>query len=85
MLFLVSPAKTLDYDSPVPPAVARKATEPAFTGQAAELIGVLKRQSPRQVAALMDLSEGLAALNAARYAAWRPEATPANSRPAVLA
>ena len=85
MLFLISPAKTLDYDSPVPAAVARKATEPAFTGQAAELIGVLKQKSPRQVAALMELSDGLAALNAARYAAWRPEATPANSRPAVLA
>ena len=85
MLFLVSPAKTLDYDSPVPAAVARRATEPAFTAQAAELIGVLKRQSPRQVAALMELSDALATLNAARYAAWRPEATPANSRPAVLA
>jgi uncharacterized protein len=37
------------------------------------------------VAALMDLSDALAALNVARYAAWQPEATPANSKPAVLA
>jgi hypothetical protein len=85
MLFLISPAKTLDLESPVPAALARKATEPLFTERAAELIGVLKRQSPRQVAALMDLSDSLATLNAARYAAWRPEATPGNSRPAVLA
>jgi uncharacterized protein len=85
MLFLISPAKTLDYDTPVPAALAKKATEPLFGAQAAELIGVLKRQSPRQVAALMALSESLAMLNVERYAAWRPEATPANSRPAVLA
>lgn len=85
MLFLISPAKTLDYDNPVPAAVAKKATEPLFTAQAAELIGVLKRQTPRQVAALMELSESLAELNAARYAAWQPVATPANSKPAVLA
>jgi len=85
MLFLISPAKTLDYDTPVPAAVAKKATEPLFTEQAAELIGVLRRRSPREVAALMELSDGLAALNVARYAAWQPTATPANSKPAVLA
>ncbi len=85
MLFLISPAKTLDYDSPVPAPVARKATEPLFVPQAAELIGVLRRQSPRQVAALMELSDALATLNVERYAAWQPEATPANSKPAVLA
>jgi cytoplasmic iron level regulating protein YaaA (DUF328/UPF0246 family) len=85
MLFLLSPAKTLDYDSPVPAAVLRKATEPEFTAQAAELIEVLRRQSPDQVAALMDLSPTLAALNVERYAAWQRQATPANSRPAVLA
>ncbi len=85
MLFLISPAKTLDYDTPVPAPVARKATEPLFVSQAAELIGVLRRQTPRQVAALMDLSDKLATLNAERYAAWQPQATPGNSKPAVLA
>ena len=38
-----------------------------------------------EVAGLMDLSDALAALNVARYAAWQPQATPANSKPAVLA
>ena len=85
MLFHLPPAKTLDYDTPVPAAVARKATEPLFGAQAAELIGVLRRQSPRQVAALMELSDSLAELNVARYATWQPQATPANSKPAVLA
>ncbi len=85
MLFLLSPAKTLDYDTPVPAAVARKATDPLFTAQAAELIEVLRRKQPAEVAALMELSDKLAALNVARYAAWQPEATPDNSKPAVLA
>lgn len=85
MLFLVSPAKSLDYDTPVPAVVRRRATEPAFTAQAAGLIELLRRQTPAQVSALMDLSDALAALNVGRYAAWSPEATEANSKPAVLA
>ena len=85
MLFLLSPAKTLDYDSPVPAPLRHKASEPLFTDRAAELIAVLRRHSATQVAGLMDLSDKLAALNAERYAAWQPVATPANSKPAVLA
>ena len=85
MLYLLSPAKSLDYDTPVPAVVARRATDPLFTDQAAELIAVMKKKSPAQVAALMDLSDSLAAVNVARYAAWQPDATPANSKPALLA
>lgn len=84
MLLLVSPAKTLDLDTPVPPAVRQRVTTPAFTGEAARLIEVLRRKSPRQVAALMNLSDKLAALNVERYAAWQPQATDADRRPAVL-
>jgi cytoplasmic iron level regulating protein YaaA (DUF328/UPF0246 family) len=85
MLFLLSPAKTLDYDTPVPAPLRRRATEPLFTAQAAGLIEVLRGQGATQVAALMDLSDKLATLNVARYAAWQPHTTPANSKPAVLA
>jgi cytoplasmic iron level regulating protein YaaA (DUF328/UPF0246 family) len=85
MLFLLSPAKTLDYDTRVPAPVLKKATEPLFTAQAAELIEVLKKKTPGQVAQLMDLSEQLAALNSARYGAWQPQATAGNSKPAALA
>jgi len=85
MLFLLSPAKTLDYDTPVRAPVLKKATDPLFTDRAAELIEVLRRKTPAQVASLMDLSDKLAALNVARYGAWQPAATPANSKPAVLA
>ena len=85
MLFLISPAKTLDYDTPVPPRLARQATEPLFTDHAAELIEVLKPLQTAQVAALMDLSDELASLNVARYGAWSRRADEDNSRPAAWA
>ena len=85
MLYLLSPAKTLDYETPVPAAVARRASEPLFMAQAATLISVLKKKTPAQVARLMDLSNKLAAVNVARYAAWQREATTLNSKPAILA
>jgi uncharacterized protein len=82
MLFLLSPAKTLDYDSPPRPLPH---TDPAFTDRAERLVKVLRRKSARQVAGLMDLSDKLAALNVARYAAWTPEHDERNARQAVLA
>jgi cytoplasmic iron level regulating protein YaaA (DUF328/UPF0246 family) len=85
MLFLLSPAKTLDYETAVPRVLARRTTEPRYTAQAVELIGQLAPLTPPQVAQLMDLSDDLAALNVGRYAHWQPQATPENSRPAVLA
>jgi cytoplasmic iron level regulating protein YaaA (DUF328/UPF0246 family) len=85
MLFLLSPAKTLDYDTPVPAPVRKKATDPLYLAQAEQLIQLLRKKTPQQVASLMDLSDPLAALNVARYAAWQAQATPANSKPAVLA
>jgi hypothetical protein len=83
MLFLLSPAKALDYDTPVPPELPH--TAPLFAARAAELIEVMRQQSPAQVAALMKLSDPLASLNVARYAAWRPRHTDRNARQAVLA
>ena len=85
MLFLLSPAKTLDYETPVPTEVLSLATAPLYPERAAELIGVLRKKSPKQIARLMDLSENLAVLNAERYAAWQPQDTPANAKPAALA
>lgn len=82
MLFLLSPAKTLDYETPLPP---HPHTLPEFVDDAAQLIEVLRRKSPQQIASLMDISDPLAALNAARYEAWSPKFTQRNSRQAVLA
>ena len=85
MLILISPAKTLDYETPVPAAVARKVTEPLFIEAASELIAVMRKKKPAQVARLMELSDKLAQLNVGRYAAWTPEHSASNSKPAVLA
>jgi hypothetical protein len=85
LLYLLSPAKTLDYETPLPDEVAALATRPEFVAQAAELIAVLRRQTPAQIASLMSLSDNLAQLNVARYAAWSTRFTPHNSKPAALA
>ena len=82
MLIVLSPAKALDYETP---ATIATHTKPQFTAEAAELIAVLKARSPAQVAELMDLSDKLAQLNVARYAAWSPRFTKNNSKQAVLA
>lgn len=82
MIFLLSPAKTLDYTSPLP---AVPHTLPAFAQDAQRLVEVLRRQSPQQLASLMAISDPLAALNVARYQAWSPKFTERNARQAVLA
>ena len=84
MLFLLSPAKRLDYETPVPPELAALATRPQYIDDAAELIEVMRGKTPVQVARLMELSDELAALNVARYAAWSRRSTVHNSRPAML-
>jgi hypothetical protein len=58
---------------------------PGFPAQSAELIGVLKKKSPQQIAELMSLSDKLAGLNVARYEAWSPKFSASNSKQAVLA
>ena len=82
MLFLLSPAKSLDFDTP---AGQTPHTQPLFVKQAAELIDILKQKSPQDIASLMRLSDALAGLNAARYQAWRPKFTAQNAKQAVLA
>ena len=82
MLFLLSPAKTLDYETP---ARMKALSTPPFVSESAELINLLKTKSVAQIAALMDLSEPLAALNVGRYGVWSPRFTARNSKPALLA
>ena len=83
MLYLLSPAKALDFESSVAADVAQ--TQPEFVAQATELVDVLQQRSPAQIASLMKLSDKLAGLNAARYQAWRAAPDAASTRQAVLA
>ena len=83
MLFLLSPAKSLDYDSPLPAGLPH--SQPQFIPDAARLIDVLRTRSPQDIASLMSISDALAALNVARYGAWSPRFTQENARQAVMA
>jgi cytoplasmic iron level regulating protein YaaA (DUF328/UPF0246 family) len=79
MLIVISPAKSLDLDSP--PTTLDRST-PRFIDDAASLIKVLKPYSPAQVGALMDISDPLAVLNVTRYADWHPDH--AQARQAIM-
>ncbi|HTH77157.1 MAG TPA: peroxide stress protein YaaA [Trinickia sp.] len=82
MIIVLSPAKSLDYETP--PHVS-KHTIPDFADDAAQLIDVLRRYSPPQLASLMDISDALAHLNFQRYADWSPKFGADNAKQAVLA
>ena len=82
MLFLLSPAKSLDFE---PAALDVPYTQPLFVPQSAELIEILRQKSPQDIASLMSLSDTLSGLNVARYQAWRPKFTAQNAKQAVLA
>ncbi len=82
MLFLLSPAKSLDYETP---SVEVGHSQPLFIKQAAELIALLREKSPQDIAELMSLSDALSGLNVARYQAWSSKFTAKNSKQAVLA
>ena len=83
MLFLLSPAKSLEYERPLPAGLGH--TLPPFIPQSTELIEVLRQLPPQEVGALMSISDKLAQLNTARYAAWQPEFTADNARQALFA
>lgn len=86
MLFLLSPAKSLDYETPLGPEhQLMPHSAPMFVKQSQQLIGLLRAFSSQQIAELMSLSDKLSGLNVARYAAWSPKATVKNARQAVLA
>jgi cytoplasmic iron level regulating protein YaaA (DUF328/UPF0246 family) len=67
MLIVLSPAKSLDLESPSP---SNTHTIPEFIPRASELIDVLRGYSPAGIAELMELSDKLAVLNVTRYAHW---------------
>ena len=82
MILVLSPAKRLDYDSPLPAVVA---TQPRLLDESERLIERLRKLSPAQIASLMSLSDPLAALNHARLCGLAPPLEASNARPAVLA
>jgi len=82
MLIVLSPAKSLDYETP---PTTELHTQPDFIARSAQLVDILKAYSPAQIASLMRISDPLAQLNAERYAAWSPKFIRKNSKQALLA
>ncbi|WP_420475115.1 peroxide stress protein YaaA [Noviherbaspirillum sp. ST9] len=82
MLIVLSPAKTLDYDTPL---TTDEHTLPDFIEDSAELVSGLKRLSPADLSNLMGISNALAVLNVTRFAEWSMKFTKKNARQAILA
>ena len=82
MLIVISPAKTLDFETP--PTV-KKWTQPAFLDRSAQLVADARKLSPDQVGALMRISDKLAALNHQRFMNWGLPFDAGNAKQALLA
>ncbi|MGV4317651.1 peroxide stress protein YaaA [Citrobacter freundii] len=82
MLILISPAKTLDYQSPL---ATTRHTLPELLDHSQQLIHVARQLSAPQIGKLMGISDKLADLNATRFHDWQPDFTPDNARQAILA
>ncbi|RNL82739.1 peroxide stress protein YaaA [Sinomicrobium pectinilyticum] len=82
MKIVISPAKSLDYESGLP---TKKYSEPSFLKQAERLNKILKKKSPRSLSKLMDISANLAELNWKRNQEWSLPFSPDSARPAIYA
>lgn len=82
MLLVISPAKTLDFDSA---PIINAHTQPRFLVQSQQLIDGLEKLSVADVASLMKLSDKLAGLNMARFQTWQQPFDLVNAKQAILA
>ncbi|MDA7920738.1 peroxide stress protein YaaA [Verrucomicrobiales bacterium] len=82
MLAVISPAKTLDYESTLP---SLRPTQPRLLDQSEDLIKVLRKLSSSDLQSLMGISEKLGDLNAERNQSWSVPFTSDNARPALFA
>ena len=81
MLLVVSPAKKLDFESPL---ATDKFSQASLLEQSQLLINDCIKLSPSDIASLMKLSDKLAGLNAARFGEWSLPFTQDNARQAIL-
>ena len=82
MLALISPAKTLDYESTLP---TEQHTLPRLLDHSQQLIDVAKQLSASQIAQLMSVSEKIAQLNVPRFNDWQSDFNLSNARQALFA
>ena len=82
MLAIISPAKTLDFESTVRNLPV---SQPRLTDYSEQLIEICRKLSPQDIASLMSISDKLAGLNAARFAEWTKTHNEKNARAAIFA
>lgn len=82
MLAIISPAKTLDFESKVGNFTF---SQPELTAYSQQLIDICKQFTPAEVASLMSISDKLAALNVARFDQWQQEHNEQNAKAALFA
>lgn len=82
MLILLSPSKTLDYDTPPP---TDGYTEPEYLDDAETLVDILRDYDVEEIGELMDISEDLSELNYDRYQSFETPFTPDNAKQSIFA
>ncbi len=82
MLIVISPAKTLDFET-VP--ITKVHTQPEFLKESRQLVKQLKTMTPAEVSSLMKISDKLAAQNSVRFNEWKTPFSLENSKQALLA
>ena len=82
MLTVISPAKTLDFETP---PGTRKSTVPQLLDRSAELVADMQKLSPADIRDLMGVSEKIADLNHARFMNWSPPFNLDNAKQSILA
>lgn len=81
MLVVISPAKNLDFETPLTNV---RASQPELLDDAEELVQQLRPLAPHDLSNLMKISDKLGQLNFDRYQEWSRPFTKSNARPAVL-
>ena len=82
MLIVISPAKSLDFESPL---ATDKSSTPRMLRDSRELVSVMAQKSAKDLSKLMSISAPLGELNHERFQHWHTPFTPDNSRPALTA
>ena len=82
MKILISPAKSLDFDSNID---SLKCTQPVFLNKTSQINSVLKEKSPKDLMQLQGISQKLSDLNWKRNNDYVDNHNNKNSRPAVFA
>ena len=79
---VISPAKTLDYESPL---TTNSYSIPDYLENSAELVEIMKKKSLQDLVNMMQVSQKIAELNVERFKSWKLPFSPVNARQALLA